>query len=183
MYTQKLKKNIFYIKLALSKSPTDSPTIQTKTQHPTHMSDKNSHLDLLRNIFRYFRSKMGSMAQPRNRVKYSIDPNVLNWAQNENKFGQKLMEKMGWTSGKGLGAHEDGMTEHIRVKVKSDNRGVGYSKQEYDNVWLDHQDEFDAVLAALNQSNKGAKAANEEGELYQYIFSNERNIIVVLILY
>lgn len=113
------------------------------------------------------------MAQPRNRVKYSIDPNVLNWAQNENKFGQKLMEKMGWTAGKGLGTNEDGMTEHIKVRVKSDNRGVGYSKQEYDNVWLDHQDDFDAVLAALNQSNSRptpAVASKEDGNLYFSFF-------------
>ena len=96
---------------------------------------------------------MGSMAQPRNRVKYSTDPNVLNWANDENKFGQKLMEKMGWESGKGLGANLDGMVDHIKVKVKGDNKGIGFSRQEYDNVWLDHQDDFDDVLKALNASN------------------------------
>lgn len=33
------------------------------------------------------------------------------------------MEKMGWEKGKGLGAKEDGMTEHIKVRFKSDNKG------------------------------------------------------------
>src|SRR5690349_4836719 len=29
-----------------------------------------------------------------------------------NKFGFKMMEKMGWSQGKGLGAKEDGVQEH-----------------------------------------------------------------------
>ena len=38
------------------------------------------------------------------------------WANDESKFGQKLMEKMGWQKGKGLGANEDG-----RVQVYENN--------------------------------------------------------------
>ena len=38
------------------------------------------------------------------------------WANDESKFGQKLMEKMGWQKGKGLGANEDG-----RVQVNENN--------------------------------------------------------------
>jgi hypothetical protein len=40
-----------------------------------------------------------------------------------NKFGQKMLEKMGWSNGKGLGAQEQGIVEHIRVKVKNDQVG------------------------------------------------------------
>lgn len=40
-----------------------------------------------------------------------------------NKFGQKMLEKFGWTSGKGLGANEQGMVEHVRVKFKDDSGG------------------------------------------------------------
>ena len=31
-------------------------------------------------------------------------------------FGRRLMEKMGWSDGKGLGLNEDGMTEHVKVR-------------------------------------------------------------------
>jgi len=41
----------------------------------------------------------------------------------DTKIGQKLMEKMGWSKGKGLGAKEDGKREHIRVSMKNDNKG------------------------------------------------------------
>lgn len=34
-----------------------------------------------------------------------------------------MLEKMGWTHGKGLGANEQGVTEHIRVKYKDDQGG------------------------------------------------------------
>jgi len=30
----------------------------------------------------------------------------------QNKFGQKMLEKMGWTKGKGLGANEQGVAEY-----------------------------------------------------------------------
>ena len=33
------------------------------------------------------------------------------------------MKKMGWEEGKGLGANEDGMTEHIKVRFKDDTKG------------------------------------------------------------
>jgi G-patch domain len=38
-------------------------------------------------------------------------------------LGKKLMEKMGWSSGKGLGKDEQGDTEHIAVKYKNDSKG------------------------------------------------------------
>lgn len=64
------------------------------------------------------------------------------------------MEKMGWEKGKGLGAKEDGITENIKVKFKADNKGVGYNNNDYDNVWLDHQDEFESLLANLKTGHK-----------------------------
>lgn len=41
----------------------------------------------------------------------------------ETKYGQKMLEKMGWKKGKGLGANEDGMTNHLKVSLKNDKKG------------------------------------------------------------
>ena len=41
----------------------------------------------------------------------------------DNKFGQKLMEKFGWAKGKGLGAKEDGKIDHVKVALKNDTKG------------------------------------------------------------
>ena len=34
-----------------------------------------------------------------------------------------MLQRMGWEEGKGLGLQEEGLKEHIKVKVKRDNRG------------------------------------------------------------
>lgn len=39
---------------------------------------------------------------------------------------------MGWTSGKGLGANEQGITEHVRVSYKDDAAG------EYEFNYFEH---------------------------------------------
>ncbi|RNA43461.1 PIN2 TERF1-interacting telomerase inhibitor 1, partial [Brachionus plicatilis] len=101
--------------------------------------------------------------EPKKKVKYSIDPNALHWANNEDKFGKRLMEKMGWQKGKGLGANENGMTDHIKVKFKLDTKGIGF-KNEYDNVWLDHQDEFENLLSNLSQNSANGNDKTEKTE-------------------
>jgi len=40
-----------------------------------------------------------------------------------NKIGQKMLEKMGWTKGKGLGLNEQGNTECCRLPYKNDTTG------------------------------------------------------------
>jgi hypothetical protein len=39
-------------------------------------------------------------------------------------FGRHMLEKLGWTSGKGLGKNEDGVSEALRPKKKDDQAGV-----------------------------------------------------------
>lgn len=51
----------------------------------------------------------------------------LIYIADENKFGQKLLEKMGWAKGKGLGKNEQGVKNPIRVSGNSDNKGKNYA--------------------------------------------------------
>ncbi|XP_078005781.1 PIN2/TERF1-interacting telomerase inhibitor 1 isoform X2 [Phascolarctos cinereus] len=60
-----------------------------------------------------------------------------------------MLEKMGWSKGKGLGAQEQGATEHIKVQVKNNQLGLGASANHEDN-WLAPQAEFNQLLAELN---------------------------------
>ncbi|NWH45170.1 PINX1 inhibitor, partial [Fregata magnificens] len=64
-------------------------------------------------------------ALARRRQKWSVDPRNSAWSKDESKFGQKMLEKMGWSKGKGLGAQEQGNTEHIKVQVKNNMLGLG----------------------------------------------------------
>mmetsp|Transcript_17151 Transcript_17151/g.29761 ORF Transcript_17151/g.29761 Transcript_17151/m.29761 type:complete len:292 (+) Transcript_17151:19-894(+) len=82
-------------------------------------------------------------------IGFGADPNNSFWAKDKNKFGLKMLEKMGWSDGKGLGANGTGTTTHIQVKKKVDNAGIGCEKKTHEN-WLIHQDNFASVLDALN---------------------------------
>lgn len=93
------------------------------------------------------------LSEPRRRQKWTLNPRGNLWSKDENKLGNKLMEKMGWETGKGLGAKQDGMLEPIQVKKKEDKKGIGH--EGHDDTWLAHQDDFQAVLAALNEAHNG----------------------------
>ena len=41
------------------------------------------------------------------------------------KFGQKMLENLGWQKGKGLGKHEDGMKDCIQIKRREEGTGLG----------------------------------------------------------
>ncbi|XP_055042505.2 PIN2/TERF1-interacting telomerase inhibitor 1 [Misgurnus anguillicaudatus] len=92
---------------------------------------------------------MSMLAEPRRKQKWSVDPRNSAWSNDESKFGQKMLERMGWSKGKGLGKSEQGSTEHIKVKVKNNSLGLGTSVNNEDN-WIAHQDDFNQLLAELN---------------------------------
>lgn len=104
---------------------------------------------------------MSMLAEARKKVKYSTDPRGANWSKDEDKFGQKLMEKFGWQKGKGLGANEDGRVEHVKASAKNDTKGFGFKKTNNDN-WICHQDDFNSLLKNLNASHGRPDQENDE---------------------
>ncbi|KAG2180117.1 hypothetical protein INT43_003905 [Umbelopsis isabellina] len=89
------------------------------------------------------------LAGPRTKQRIGADPNNLHWSNDTGKFGHKMLTKMGWAPGKGLGTNEDGHTEHVKVRLKDNNFGIGANKKNMDN-WLDNTDAFSRLLADLN---------------------------------
>lgn len=89
------------------------------------------------------------LAERRQKQKWTLNPRGKHWSEDGNKFGQKMLEKMGWSNGKGLGANEQGMTEHVRVSVKNDKSGVGFKRDIVDEAWTEHQDSFNDFLQQL----------------------------------
>ncbi|XP_062394809.1 G patch domain-containing protein 4 [Sardina pilchardus] len=54
-------------------------------------------------------------------------------------FAEQQMLRHGWQPGKGLGRHEDGRSEPIKVKVKCDKGGVGHKLgEQFTFNWWDH---------------------------------------------
>ena len=42
---------------------------------------------------------MSMLAEPRRRQKWALNPRGNLWSKDEDKLGNKMMEKMGWKSG------------------------------------------------------------------------------------
>uniref|UniRef100_V9KVT1 Pin2-interacting protein X1 n=1 Tax=Callorhinchus milii TaxID=7868 RepID=V9KVT1_CALMI len=107
---------------------------------------------------------MAMLAEPRRKQKWSVDPRNNNWSKDESKFGQKMLEKMGWSKGKGLGAQEQGSTEHVKVLLKSNKLGLGAAVNHEDN-WIAHQDDFNQLLSELNSchAQNGTPVDKEKG--------------------
>jgi len=65
---------------------------------------------------------------------------------------------MGWTEGTGLGKNRDGMKEHVKIKPRQDEMGLGREKEmakEMGNVWW--KDSVGGTLARLQQKKKSDK--------------------------
>lgn len=62
----------------------------------------------------------------------------------------KLMQKMGWKPGQGLGKHSQGDSTSITVEVKQDNRGVGIPSS------ADHWDDmYNAAIKSISVASDG----------------------------
>ncbi|XP_071852887.1 PIN2/TERF1-interacting telomerase inhibitor 1-like [Apostichopus japonicus] len=92
------------------------------------------------------------LAGPRRKQKISVDPRNKNWIEDPNQFGRRLMERMGWSDGKGLGSKEDGEKDFVRVSVKGNTKGLGFNRNEEEN-WISHQDDFNDLLSQLHHEH------------------------------
>ncbi|GMF28479.1 unnamed protein product [Phytophthora lilii] len=83
------------------------------------------------------------------------------WAADTSKFGFKMLVKMGWSAGKGVGKDLQGQATHVKVARRSENLGVGCSlKQAEVQGWSETAGGFADVLKTLNKSY-GSKASSE----------------------
>lgn len=99
------------------------------------------------------------LAERKQKVKWCLNPRGNDWAKDENKFGQRMLEKMGWQPGMGLGAKGQGRTDFVRLQMKNDTKGLG--NKENDEVWTRQQENFDSLLAQLNGSDKNDQVEDE----------------------
>lgn len=105
--------------MSLSRS-VDVATDYTKTYHPHSLFPLTNSLKAPSCDSQFFPvTKMPSSLQP------PLDTENAVWKMDKTKFGYRMLQKMGWEEGKGLGVKEDGVIEHIRVRRKHSSGGVG----------------------------------------------------------
>ncbi|XP_034654272.1 PIN2/TERF1-interacting telomerase inhibitor 1 isoform X1 [Drosophila subobscura] len=101
---------------------------------------------------------MAMLAEPRRRKRYNLCPRGKALYEDDARFGTKMLEKMGWSKGKGLGANEDGQQEFVRVRLKNDAEGLGFEAR--DDQWTVHEEGFNGLLKSLNGGADETNGAN-----------------------
>ncbi|CAG8465585.1 22008_t:CDS:2, partial [Gigaspora rosea] len=101
------------------------------------------------------------LAGPKVKQRIPVDPRNQKWSNDKTKYGYKMLSKLGWSPGKGLGLNENGSPDYVKLSHKLDNLGVGASKKTIDN-WLDNSNAFDDLLKGLNQQTQGNVDVAEE---------------------
>ncbi|CAK1594021.1 unnamed protein product [Parnassius mnemosyne] len=95
---------------------------------------------------------MSMLAGPRRKQKIiNLRAKNSEWSNDNTKFGQRMLEKMGWSAGKGLGAKENGIVEHVVARYKNDEKGLGF--EDRNDQWTKHEDDFNSLLANLSNAN------------------------------
>ncbi|XP_058058638.1 PIN2/TERF1-interacting telomerase inhibitor 1 isoform X2 [Anopheles bellator] len=87
-------------------------------------------------------------------------PKVEPIFKDTSNVGARMLSKLGWSEGKGLGRKEDGMLNPILPRQKRDNEGVGYAGED-DNGWTQHDAGFNELLKRLNGGDEETTAEAE----------------------
>jgi len=74
----------------------------------------------------------------------------------------KMMAKMGWAPGKGLGVNESGSVDPIKLRLKNDDSGLGYKVSEDDA--LAQQSEFQSLLLQLNSASNDVEIEADDSK-------------------
>ncbi|KAJ3092971.1 G patch domain-containing protein 4 [Quaeritorhiza haematococci] len=53
-------------------------------------------------------------------------------------FAERVLTKLGWRKGKGLGKRQEGITRAVSVAFKDDRRGLGAEADEWNSQWWNH---------------------------------------------
>ena len=93
--------------------------------------------------------------------KIVVDPRNTTWSDDAGGFGFRMLEKMGWSKGKGLGKHEDGSVQHLKQKMKQDLSGIGANDKDTSQNWLAHADAYASLLSNLKEINANEKGSDE----------------------
>lgn len=97
---------------------------------------------------------MAMLAEKRQRTKWSLNPMGNDWSKDENKFGQRMLQKMGWEPGTGLGVRGQGRTDIVKINLKCDTKGLGCEKVSTSDNWRETIVNFDSFLAELNGTSR-----------------------------
>ena len=72
------------------------------------------------------------------------------------EIGRKMLEKMGWKAGEGIGKQKQGTVKPVRLNTQKDARGVGYHSDLFTPWW---DDLYDRTAKKVSNSKPVADAS------------------------
>uniref|UniRef100_A0A7S2WGB8 PinX1-related protein 1 n=1 Tax=Eucampia antarctica TaxID=49252 RepID=A0A7S2WGB8_9STRA len=91
-------------------------------------------------------------------IKADVDTRNEKWAKDKSAFGQRMLAKMGWEEGKGLGKNKQGTVNNIRAVRRSESLGIGASTDLHGEEGFNStKNNFLGVLEKLKQEHGGKK--------------------------
>uniref|UniRef100_A0A183BXP6 G-patch domain-containing protein n=1 Tax=Globodera pallida TaxID=36090 RepID=A0A183BXP6_GLOPA len=100
------------------------------------------------------------LAEPKRKQRISADPQNLNWRNDANSFGKRMLERMGWRDGCGLGKNGEGISANVKPSANHSQTGLGFDGKASESEWMSHNDAFSDLLTQLNEK----KLASERVE-------------------
>eukprot|EP00808_Paulinella_micropora_P032168 g47116.t1 len=82
-----------------------------------------------------------------------------------NNFGLRMLNKMGWEQGQGLGKDKQGMTKSLRGKKRKEGLGLGAEKVAAGDDFVGAYDMFRDVLHRLNQAKDAGEVIASQSEM------------------
>lgn len=82
-----------------------------------------------------------------------------------------MLEKMGWSKGKGLGAKLDGQLDFIKVSHKGDQKGVGFKDR--DDQWTTHESNFNSLLSSFKSTENSDQEDQQSQDCAVQHFQSE----------
>lgn len=70
-------------------------------------------------------------------------------------FGARMLQRMGWTEGTGLGAHRNGVLEPVQVIKRPEKLGIGAERRPFQDAWWERA--MEEAYGKGENSEKGTR--------------------------
>ena len=91
-------------------------------------------------------------------IKNDVDTRNEAWAKDKSSFGHRMLAKMGWEEGKGLGKNKQGTVNNLRAVKRAESLGIGATTDLHgDEGFHVTKNNFLGVLERLKQEHDTGK--------------------------